>query len=232
MSLKTFIGDDSNGDAVELDLIQLQHLLIVGTTGAGKSVCLRAIMSGLMKDHTPDDLKFVVYDEKCVEFAHVKDSPYWFEPVITEQTEFRKTLEKMKLIVEERYQIFRQLGVEDFDSYIALKDNGQSKGLPRIVLVADECAGFLHDGGEDAERILSFLLSEGQLTGIHLILATARTGDGGIPVGVLERMSSRIVFRMPSREDSIRLANQGGAEELKGKGEFMFLKSGICLTMQ
>ena len=223
MSLKMTIGNDSNGSAIELDLVQLQHLLIGGTTGAGKTVCIKAIMFDLMKDHTPDNLKFVVYDEKCVEFAHLKGSPYWLKPVITETTNFRKTLEELKLIVEERYQMFRQLGVEDFDSYIALKCETKSEYLPRIVVVADECAGFMLECGEEAAGILTFLLSEAHTAGIHFVLATARSVDCGLLADLISRISSRIVFRVVSPQDSMRFLNQEGAEVLKGKGEFMFL---------
>ena len=226
MSLKMTIGNDSNGSAIELDLVQLQHLLIGGTTGAGKTVCIKAIMFDLMKDHTPDNLKFVVYDEKCVEFAHLKDSSYWLKPVITETTNFRKTLEELKLIVEERYQMFRQLGVEDFDSYIALKCETKSECLPRIVVVvADECAGFILERGEEADGILTFLLSEAHIVGIHFVLATARSVDCGLLADVIARISSRIVFRVVSPQDSMRFLNHEGAEGLKGKGEFMLLGS-------
>lgn len=223
MSLKMTIGNDSNGDAVELDLVQLQHLLIVGTTGAGKSVCIKMIMSDLMKDYTPDNLKFVVYDEKCVEFAHLKDSPYWLKPVITEAIDFRKTLEELKLIVEERYQMFRQLGVDDLDSYNALKCEAKSECLPRIVVVADECAGFMLESGEEADGILAFLLSEAHTVGIHFVLATVRAVDCGLLADLIARISPRIVFRVVSSQDSMRFLNQEGAEVLKGKGEFMFL---------
>lgn len=223
MSLKTILGTDLNGDAVELDLVQLQHLLIAGTAGAGKTVCIKAIMSDLMKHRAPDNLKFVVYDEKCVEFAHLKDSSYWLKPVITETTNFRKTLEELKLIVEERYQMFRQLGVEDFDSYIALKCETKSECLPRIVVVADECAGFMLECGEEAAGILAFLLSEAHTAGIHFVLATARAVDCGLLADLISRISSRIVFRVVSPQDSMRFLNQDGAEVLKGKGEFMFL---------
>ena len=143
MSLKVTFGNDPNGSAVEIDLVQLQHMLIGGTTGAGKTVCIKAIMSDLMKDNAPDRLKFVVYDEKGVEFAHLKDTPYWLKPVITEAVDFRKALEELKLIVEERYQMFRQLGADDLDSYNALECETKSECLPRIVVVADECAGFM-----------------------------------------------------------------------------------------
>lgn len=223
MSLKTILGNDQQGSAVELDLVQLQHLLIAGTTGAGKTVCIKAIMSDLMKDHTPDNLKFVVYDEKYVEFAHLKDSSYWLKPVITETTNFRKTLEELKLIVEERYQMFRQLGVEDFDSYIALKCETKSEYLPRIVVVADECAGFMLESGEEADGILAFLLSEAHTAGIHFVLATARAVDCGLLADLISRISPRIVLRVVSSQDSMRFLNQKGAEGLKGRGEFMFL---------
>lgn len=225
MSLKMTIGNDSNGNAVELDLVQLQHILIGGTASAGKTVCIKAIMFDLMKDHTPDNLKFVVYDEKCVEFAHLKDSSYWLKPVITETTNFRKTLEELKLIVEERYQMFRQLGVEDFDSYIALKCETKSEYLPRIVVVADECAGFMLESGEEADGILAFLLLEAHTVGIHFVLSTARAVDCGLLADLIARISPRIVFRVVSSQDSMRFVNQEGAEVLKGKGEFMFLGS-------
>lgn len=225
MSLKTILGNDQQGSAVELDLVQLQHLLIAGTAGVGKTVCIKAIMSDLMNDHTPDNLKFVVYDEKCVEFAHLKDSPYWLKPVITETTDFRKTLEELKLVVEERYQIFRQLGAEDLDSYNALKCETKSECLPRIVVVADECAGFMLESGEEADGILAFLLSEAHTVGIHFVLSTARAVDCGLLAGLIARISPRIVFRVVSSRDSMRFLNQEGAERLKGKGEFMFLGS-------
>ena len=225
MSLKTILGTDLNGDAVELDLVQLQHLLIAGTTGAGKTICIKAIMTDLMKDHTPDNLKFVVYDEKCVEFAHLKDSPYWLKPVMTETDDFRKTLEELKLVVENRFQMFRRVGAADLDGYNALKCETKSECLPRIVVVADECAGFMLESGEEADGILAFLLSEAHTVGIHLVLATARAVDCGLLADLIARISSRIVFRVVSPQDSMRFLNHEGAEGLKGKGEFMYLGS-------
>ena len=225
MSLKVTFGNDPNGSAVEIDLVQLQHMLIGGTTGAGKTVCIKAIMSDLMKDNAPDRLKFVVYDEKGVEFAHLKDTPYWLKPVITEAVDFRKALEELKLIVEERYQMFRQLGADDLDSYNALECETKSECLPRIVVVADECAGFMLESGEEADGILAFLLSEAHTAGIHFVLATARAVDCGLLADLISRISSRIVFRVVSSQDSMRFLNQEGAEGLKGKGEFMFIGS-------
>ena len=225
MSLKMTIGNDSNGDVVELDLVQLQHLLIVGTTGTGKSVCIKMIMSDLMKDYTPDNLKFVVYDEKCVEFAHLKDSPYWLKPVMTETADFRKALEELKLVVENRFQMFRRVGADDFDSYNALKCETKSECLPRVVVVADECAGFMLECGEEEEGSLAFLWSEAHTVGIHFVLATARAVDCGLLADLIARISPRIVFRVVSSQDSMRFLNQEGAEGLKGKGEFMYLGS-------
>ena len=225
MSLKMTIGNDPNGGAVELDLVQLQHMLIGGTAGVGKTVCIKAIMFDLMKDHTPDNLKFVVYDEKCVEFAHLKDSSYWLKPVITETTSFRNTLEELKLVVENRFQMFRRVGATDLDGYNALKCETKSECLPRIVVVADECAGFMLECGEEAAGILAFLLSEAHTAGIHFVLATARAVDCGLLADLISRISSRIVFRVVFPQDSMRFLNQEGAEGLKGKGEFMFLGS-------
>lgn len=225
MSLKSILGTDQNGDTVELDLVLLQHLLVAGAAGAGKTVCIKAIMSDLMKDNAPDSLKFVVYDEKCVEFTHLKDSSYWLKPVITEATDFRKTLEEMKLIVEERYQMFRQLGADGLDSYNALKCETKSECLPRIVVVADECAGFMLEGGEEADEILAFMFSEAHTVGIHFVMSTARAVDCGLLAELIAGISSRIVFRVVSSQDSMRFLNQEGAEELKGRGEFMLLDS-------
>ena len=225
MFLKTVIGNDSNGDAVELDLVRLQHLLIAGTTGAGKTVCIKVIMSDLMKAQTSDNVKFVVYDEKCVEFAHLKDSPYWLKRVMTETADFRKALEELKLVVENRFQMFRRVGADDFDSYNALKCETKSECLPRIVVVADECAGFMLERGEEADGILAFLLSEAHTVGIHFVLATVRAVDCGLLADLISRISSRMVFRVVSPQDSKRFLNQEGAERLKGKGEFMFFGS-------
>ena len=121
--------------------------------------------------------------------------------------------------------MFRQLGVEDFDSYIALKCETKSEYLPRIVVVADECAGFMLESGEEADGILAFLLLEAHTVGIHFVLSTARAVDCGLLADLIARISPRIVFRVVSSQDSMRFVNQEGAEVLKGKGEFMFLGS-------
>lgn len=146
-----------------MKIVDCYNLLIVGETGSGKLACLKSIMADLMKRYSPENLKFLIYDEKQVEFKEMIDSPYLLKPIIKEPADFRRALEELKLEVEKRFQMYIQKGMR-----------AQVLQEPKIVVVADEFNAFMTLYGEDAEGILTFLFAEGAEADVGMLFSTSR----------------------------------------------------------
>ena len=219
---------------------KLENVLITGVTGSGKSVWVKSMMADIMKALSPEDVKFIVYDAKCVEFVHLKESRYWLKPVMTEAGEFARALEWLKVEVEKRFQMFRVAGVDGIEAFNARRSRAADslpEHLAEIVLVVDELSDamidFDGDGNslnladvvpharEDVERLLVFLLTEGHGAGVRLILVTSRPAQEVFTDKLLAVVPTRVVFKVASEEDSIRLLGQRGARDLQRKGEYL-----------
>ena len=158
--LMVVVGRDGQGRDIAFDLATLPHLLIGGSTGSGKSVCIKSILSQLMRTKTPDEVKFIIYDEKCVEFRRMGNCPYLFKPVITDPQALLSVLEALRDGLEDRTQVIR---------------NGAP--VPRIVVVADEYAGLMVSHSERAEPLLAKMLVLGRTAGVHFIFASQRPDE-------------------------------------------------------
>ena len=207
-SLGIVLGRDEQGGDIAFDLATLPHLLIGGSTGSGKSMCIKSILSQLMRTKTPDEVKFIIYDEKCIEFRRMGNCPYLFKPVITDPQVLLSVLEAVRDELEDRTQAIR---------------NGDP--VPRIVVVADEYAGLMVSHSERAEPLLAKMLVLGRAAGVHFVFATQRPDEVVMSPPLRCGFPGRIAFKVAFEEDSRMIIDETGADRLNGKGDFLFRDS-------
>lgn len=206
-ALPLVVGHDKDGTDIAFDLATLPHLLIGGCTGSGKSVWIKSILAELMRTKTPDEVQFLLYDEKCVEFRNFGDSPYLFQPVVTEMEAFLVALGNLETTIQER------LG------------KWEKQGIPRIIVVADEFAALMVNCGEKAEPLLSRILVNARAAGVHFIFATQRPDEIVLSGALRCGFPGRMAFKIYGRECSDLLIEGCDAESLNGRGEFLLLDS-------
>lgn len=207
-TLPLIIGHDKDGKDISFDLATLPHLLIGGCTGSGKSVCIRSILSQLMRTKTPDEVCFIVYDAKRVEFMSRGNWPYLRQPVIVETGAFLLALEELRKEFDERVQALR---------------NGVP--LSRIVVVADEYSDLMVADGDKANSLLANMLVLGRSAGVHFIFATSRPDEVVMSPSLRCGFSGRIAFKVAFEEDSRRIIDENGADRQNGRGDFLFRDS-------
>ena len=207
-SIRIVLGRDEQGGDIAFDLATLPHLLIGGSTGSGKSVCIKSILSQLMRTKSPDEVKFIIYDEKCIEFRRMGNCPYLFKPVITDPQAFLSVLEAVRDVLEDRTQAIR---------------NGDP--VSRIVVVADEYAGLMVSHSERAEPLLAKMLVLGRAAGVHFVFATQRPDEVVMSPPLRCGFPGRVAFKVAFEEDSRMIIDENGADRLNGKGDFLFRDS-------
>lgn len=206
-TLPLVAGHDKDGKEIAFDLVTLPHLLIGGCTGSGKSVCLKLMIAELMRTKGPGDVSFILYDEKHVEFGCIGDSPYLRKPVITDPEAFLAELENLD------------------DEIKARVGNWERQGLPRIIVVADEIAELMVHHGQRADALLSRILVNAGVAGVHFIFATQRPDEIVLSGALRCGFPGRMVFKIYGREYSDLLIEGCDAESLNGRGEFLLLDS-------
>ena len=217
--LKFTLGKDVSGRAVGVDLTSMPHLLIAGTTGSGKSVCVNAILACLLLNNTPMDLRLVLVDPKRVELTGYNGIPHLLTPVIVEVDRVVGALQWMQREMEGRYQRFAQAGVRNISEY---NTRNPSLKLPYIVIVVDELADLMMLAPDETERSITRLAQLARATGIHLILATQRPSVDVITGLIKANFPARIAFTVASGIDSRVILDQPGAERLLGRGDMLF----------
>jgi S-DNA-T family DNA segregation ATPase FtsK/SpoIIIE len=237
MKLPMFLGKDASGNALIQDLASMPHMLIAGTTGSGKSVCMNSIIMSFLYTKRPDELKLVLVDPKMVEMSMFKDIPHLMCPVVTEMGKAAAILEWATTKMDERYELLAEVGVRDIASYNSLgwdeiKERMQPtseaeearipKKLPYMVFVIDELADLMHTNKE-VEGFIVRIAQKARAVGIHLILATQRP-QANVVTGLIKgNMPCRVSFKVASRLDSRIVLDQSGAELLLGQGDMLFL---------
>jgi S-DNA-T family DNA segregation ATPase FtsK/SpoIIIE len=219
------LGRNTAGAPVVMDLTRAPHMLIAGATGSGKSVCINTLVAGLLMQHGPDNLRFVMVDPKMVELPGYNGIPHLYGNVITATDQVMGALTWLLIQMDDRYQLFRDLGVRNIDSYneiMRAQKGGQT--LPYIVLVIDELADLMMTAAEDIERQICRLAQMARATGIHLILATQRPSTDVITGLIKANFPSRIAFAVTSQIDSRVILDTPGAERLLGRGREVLLK--------
>ncbi len=229
------LGRDVSGSAVAADLAAMPHLLIAGTTGSGKSVCIAAIATCLAVDNTPEDLRLVMIDPKMVELIRFNGLPHLFGKVETELTRILGVLRWCMAEMDRRYRLLEEAKVRDIDVYnrrVRRKHNAER--LPRIVLMIDELADLMMMAPDQTERTLVRLAQMARATGIHLVIATQRPSTDILTGLIKANFAARISFAVASSVDSRVILDTGGAETLLGKGDMLFLspEAGAAVRLQ
>ena len=219
------LGRDTSGASVVTDLTWAPHLLIAGATGSGKSVCLNAIITGLLMRHGPESLNFVMVDPKMVELLGYNGIPHLLGKVITDVSTVTGALTWLLLQMDDRYLLFKEAGVRNIAAYNALvrkrKDVAQ---LPFLVLVVDELADLMMTATEDVEKQICRLAQMSRATGIHLILATQRPSIDVVTGLIKANFPTRIAFAVTSQVDSRVILDTPGAEKLLGQGDMLLMR--------
>jgi DNA segregation ATPase FtsK/SpoIIIE, S-DNA-T family len=216
--LRFVLGKDVAGKPVTVDLATMPHLLIAGTTGSGKSVCINAILCCLLMNRTPSQLRFVMVDPKRVELTGYNGIPHLLTPVIVDTDKVVGTLQWMSREMDSRYKKFSEVGARNIDDF----NSRQPNKLPYIIVVIDELADLMMMAPEETERNLNRLAQLARATGIHVIIATQRPSVDVITGMIKANFPARLSFKVVSGIDSRVVLDQPGAERLIGLGDMLF----------
>lgn len=241
MEIPLFLGKDSSGEALVSDLTTMPHLLIAGTTGSGKSVCINSIIAGILLTKRPDEVKMILIDPKMVEMTAFNTIPHLMSPIVIETQRAVQILEWATVKMDERYALFaearvkniaeyNQLGAEEINKRF-MPDSADeaakiAKKLPYIVIIIDELADLMMTAAKEIEAYIVRLAQKSRAVGIHIVLATQRPQATVVTGLIKSNMPTRIGFRVAARLDSRIVLDQNGAEALLGQGDMLFLKPG------
>lgn len=224
MAIPVILGKDISGEPQVLDLAKTPHLLIAGSTGAGKSVCVNSMLLSILYKRSPRQVKLVLIDPKIVELKLYNDIPHLLTPVITDSKRALQSLQYCLCEMERRYAMLDAMGVRDITSYnrrIVERKICQEK-LPYIVVIIDEFADLMATTGKELESTIARLAAMSRAVGIHLVLATQRPSIDVITGLIKANIPSRIAFMVASKMDSRIIIDQLGAEKLLGKGDMLY----------
>lgn len=241
------LGKDIAGIPYMADLQKMPHLLIAGSTGAGKSVSVNTMILSILYKSTPDEVRFLMIDPKMLELSIYDGIPHLLSPVITDARKATVMLKSLVVEMNKRYQLMADLGTKNLENYNkALKEKGLKKGeihegksidgtdtnrlehkyMPYIVVIIDELADLMMASKKDVEESLVRLSQMARASGIHLVLATQRPSVDVITGLIKANFPARIALKVPSRTDSRTILDTGGAEKLLGNGDMLFLPPG------
>ena len=219
------IGKDLSGAPIFGDLTKMPHLLIAGTTGSGKSVCINTLITSLLLRARPDEVKFVMIDPKMVEFAHYNDIPHLLAPVVTDPKKASRTLKEWVLReMDRRYKAFYAAGVRNLEAFNVKASRAQKEieKLPYIVIIIDELADLMMVAANEVETTICRIAQMARATGIHLVIATQRPSVDVITGLIKANIPSRISFAVATQVDSRVILDMSGAEKLLGKGDMLY----------
>ncbi|MDQ3005199.1 MAG: DNA translocase FtsK [Chloroflexota bacterium] len=220
--LRFALGKDVTGHPVNTTLETMPHLLIAGTTGSGKSVCVNAILTCFLMHNTPDDLRLILIDPKRVELTSYNGIPHLLSPVVVEMPQVISALQWMMREMDKRYHLFAQVGSRNITDYNARMKTQGMKKLPLLVIVIDELADLMMIAPGETEQIITRLAQLARATGIHMILATQRPSVDVVTGLIKANFPARIAFAVASNTDSRVILDQPGAERLLGRGDMLF----------
>jgi len=224
MEIPVVLGKDITGEAQLLDLAATPHLLIAGSTGSGKSVCVNSIILSILYKRSPEDVKLILIDPKIVELKLYNDIGHLLAPVITEPKKAFQALQYCLCEMERRYALLDGMGVRDIKSYNRrIKErNIATEKLPYIVIIIDEFADLMATTGKELESTVARLCAMSRAVGIHLVLATQRPSIDVITGLIKANIPTRIAFMVASKMDSRIIIDQVGAEKLLGRGDMLY----------
>ena len=221
IKLPIALGKNISGQSIVGDLASMPHLLIAGTTGSGKSVCINTIILSLLYRHAPDKCKFILIDPKMLELSTYEGVPHLLCPVITEAKKAASVLGWVVKEMESRYRLMTKDGVRNIDGY-----NAKHKlPMPYIVVVVDEMSDLMLVAGKEIENYIQKLSQMARAAGIHIIMATQRPSVDVITGTIKANFPTRISFQVTSKIDSRTILGEQGAEQLLGKGDMLYMSS-------
>ncbi|GIX30796.1 MAG: hypothetical protein KatS3mg124_1268 [Porticoccaceae bacterium] len=246
------LGCDIAGQPVVADLAKMPHLLVAGTTGSGKSVGINAMLLSLLYKATPEQVRLILVDPKMLELSVYEGIPHLLAPVITDMKDAASGLRWCVGEMERRYQLMAALGVRNIAGYNRKVEEAQRAGrplvdprpsddpeaaptlgrLPYIVVVIDEFADMMMIVGKKVEQLIARIAQKARAAGIHLILATQRPSVDVITGLIKANIPSRIAFQVSSKVDSRTILDQGGAEQLLGHGDMLYLPAGTSVPIR
>ena len=247
------LGKDIGGHPVIVDLAKMPHLLVAGTTGSGKSVCINALLLSLLYKYTPKNVRMILIDPKMLELSVYDNIPHLLTPVVTDMKEAANTLRWCVAEMERRYRLMVTLGVRNISGYNHKVREAKNKGkplldpfwqeepgsepeelqeLPYIVVIADEYADMIMVVGKKVEELIARIAQKARAAGIHLILATQRPSVDVITGLIKANIPTRIAFQVSSKIDSRTILDQSGAEQLLGFGDMLYLPPGTGIPMR
>ena len=221
--LSLAIGTDVSGNSVVGDLTRMPHLLIAGATGSGKSVCINALIAGMLFQATPEELKYILIDPKRVEFSMFQDMPHLLVPVVTESDHAVSALRWAVAEMETRYKLFASHTVRNIADFNGRAPEMGLNPLPYIVIVIDELADLMMVAAGEIEELICRIAQLARAVGIHLLVATQRPSADIITGLIKANIPSRIAFAVSSSIDSRVILDETGAEKLLGRGDMLYL---------
>jgi S-DNA-T family DNA segregation ATPase FtsK/SpoIIIE len=221
IKLPIALGKSISGIPITGDLASMPHLLIAGTTGSGKSICINTIILSLLYKHSPDKCKFILIDPKMLELSTYEGIPHLLCPVITEAKKAASVLGWVVKEMESRYKLMTKEGVRNIDGYNAK----HTLAMPYIVVIVDEMSDLMLVAGKEIENYIQKLSQMARAAGIHIIMATQRPSVDVITGTIKANFPTRISFQVSSKIDSRTILGEQGAEQLLGKGDMLYMSS-------
>ena len=221
------LGKDISGQAVCANLADMPHLLIAGTTGSGKTVCVNSLIASMLFNATPEEVRFVMVDPKMVELSIYNDIPHLLCPVVTDHKKVSAALNWIVGEMEARYKLFAETGSRNIDIFNKkARSLGDKDTLPYIVVIIDELADLMVVAAQDIENAITRLAQLSRAVGIHIVLATQRPSVDVVTGVIKANFPARISFKVATKVDSRTVLDMNGADKLLGKGDMLFIEPG------
>ncbi len=220
------LGKDIAGRTINTDLSTLPHLLVAGSTGSGKSVCINSIIISLLMHYRPEEVKLVLVDPKQVELSNYNGVPHLLCPVVTDPKRASLVLQKVVSEMDHRYKVLAEKGVKNIKDYNKKAEKENTEKMNYLVVIVDEMADLMIVAKKDVEDSIMRITQLARAAGIHLIVATQRPSTNVITGVIKTNIPSRIAFSVTSYVDSRTILDASGAEKLLGKGDMLYLPMG------
>ncbi len=221
------IGEDIGGSSIVSNIAKLPHLLIAGTTGSGKSVCINCLLLSLLYKATPDEVKLIMIDPKMVELGAYNGIPHLYVPVVTDPKKAAGALQWSVVEMMKRYRLFSETGVRDLAGYNGYCERRGEAKMPQVVIVIDELADLMMVASKEVEESICRVAQMGRAAGMHLVIATQRPSADVITGLMKANIPSRIAFAVSSALESRIILDQAGAEKLIGMGDMLYAPIGV-----